>query len=120
MLSINLSSSTPIYEQLIDEIKRMIDSGELKPGSSLPTIRNLASQLEVANNTVARAYQELETLGLAESRGRKGSFIKTILPQPPADDSKIFKPAILKLLQKGMNRSKIEQMFNNNINSIFN
>jgi DNA-binding transcriptional regulator YhcF (GntR family) len=57
--------------KVYNRIKHMIISGELKPGSSLPTIRSLASQLEVANNTVARAYQELETLGLAESKGRR-------------------------------------------------
>ena len=56
MLRINLNSPVPIYEQLIDEIKRMIEYGELKPGDSLPTIRSLSSQLDVAVNTVARAY----------------------------------------------------------------
>ncbi|MCP4724898.1 MAG: GntR family transcriptional regulator, partial [bacterium] len=56
MLKINLNSPEPIYEQLVQEIKRMIEHDVLKEGDSLPTIRSLASQLDVANNTVARAY----------------------------------------------------------------
>jgi DNA-binding transcriptional regulator YhcF (GntR family) len=109
----------PIYEQLVTEIKGMLESGELKPGDSLPTIRCLASQLDVAVNTVAHAYKELERLGLLESKGRKGSFIKARPSPTTEDEKKIFKPSILKLLQKGMNRSEIEQIFNNNMKTIF-
>lgn len=119
MLAINLNSPVPIYEQLVNGIKGMIEIKELKPGTGLPTIRSLASQLEIAINTVARAYQELESMGLIESKGRKGSFVReTVIPSTD-NNAKIFKPAILKLLQKGMNRGEIEQIFKNNLNNIF-
>ena len=119
MLRINLNSPVPIYEQLIDEIKRMIEYGELKPGDSLPTIRNLSSQLDVAVNTVARAYQELESLNIIETGGRKGSFVKEQLDLSADEDSKIFKNPILKLLQKGKGRDEIEHIFKKNLSIFF-
>ena len=67
MIKINLRSPVPIYEQLVSEIKNKITAEELLPGDSLPTIRALASQLDVAVNTVARAYRELERLDLIDS-----------------------------------------------------
>jgi len=50
-------------------------SGELTPGTRLPTVRALATDLGLAANTVARAYRELEGLGMIETRGRAGSFV---------------------------------------------
>ncbi|MFC1553455.1 GntR family transcriptional regulator [candidate division KSB1 bacterium] len=119
MLKISLNSPVPIYEQLVGEIKRLIENGDLAPGESLPTIRGLASQLDVAINTVARAYMELESSGYIESNGRKGSFVKKHLPVSPDDDSKAFKEQIRKLLQKGMNREQIENIFGDNLSLFF-
>ena len=56
----------------------MIDAvrdGRLAPGSRLPTVRELAGELDLAVNTVARAYRELETAGIVETRGRQGTFV---------------------------------------------
>jgi GntR family transcriptional regulator len=120
MLKINPSSPVPIYEQLVEEIKHIIQVKELAPGDVLPTIRTLASQLDVAVNTVARAYQELERLNLIESRGRKGSFVKdNPLSTLPRSESKIFKEPILKLIQKGMGRKDIQAIFHSNLSQIF-
>ena len=119
MLRINYNSPVPIYEQLVSEIKRMIESGDFKPGDSLPTIRSLSSQLEVAVNTVARAYQELEKLNLIRSNGRKGSFVREDVSTLQESEVKIFKKAIRKLLQKGMDRNEIEQVFKNSLNIFF-
>lgn len=57
--------------QVIDAVR----SGELAPGTRLPTVRALAQQLGLAANTVARAYRELEAAAVIETRGRNGSFI---------------------------------------------
>jgi len=118
MLKIQLNSEVPIYQQLIDEVKRLIANNELRDGDSLPTIRALASQLDVAVNTVARAYQELETMGLAESRGSRGTFIKS---QGNGSDStdRIFRDPIRRLLQKGMNRKEIKEVFEKNLAIFF-
>lgn len=119
MLKLNLNSPVPIYEQLVNEIRRLIEIKELKPGDSLPTIRSLASQLDVAVNTVARAYQELENSDLIESSGRKGSFVKKDLYLPSGDESSVFKTPIRTLLQKGMGRIEIEEIFRKSMSIFF-
>jgi DNA-binding transcriptional regulator YhcF (GntR family) len=75
MVSIDAGSGTPPYEQVRDQLRAQIESGELSPGTRLPTVRSLAAELGLAANTVARAYRELETLGLIETRGRAGSLV---------------------------------------------
>ncbi|MFC1561869.1 GntR family transcriptional regulator [candidate division KSB1 bacterium] len=119
MLKINLNSTVPIYEQLVIEIKRMIDERILKEGDSLPTIRSLASQLDVAINTVARAYQELESMGFIESRGRRGTAVAAREPKIDSAERYIFKEPIRTLLQKGLDRSDIENLFKSNVSLFF-
>ena len=119
MLKINLKSPTPIYEQLVSGIKRLIDANELREGDSLPTIRSLSSQLDVAVNTVARAYQELEAQKVVESHGRKGTFVKTDNENSANEDKKIFKDPIRRLLQKGLNKKEIEEIFEDNLTMFF-
>ena len=119
MLNITPNSSTPIYEQLVDEVKRMIRAGELKVGDSLPPIRTLAKQLDVSAATVARAYQELYTLNLIEGNRRKGSYVKQRSPALDEGYEKVFKDPILLLVSKGMDRIEIERIFNSNISQIF-
>ncbi|MFL6154491.1 MAG: GntR family transcriptional regulator [Marmoricola sp.] len=63
------------YEQIRARIAAGVAADELKPGDRLPTVRRLAEDLGVAANTVARAYRELESSGVIETRGRGGSFV---------------------------------------------
>ena len=119
MLKINLSSTTPIYEQLFSELQRMIRTGELKPGDSLPPIRALAKQLDVAVNTVQRAYQELEAAGLAEGNRRKGSYVKTQAVSLSKDSARIFKDPILSLVQQGLSKDEIANLFHDNLRQVF-
>jgi len=72
---IHSDSSTPPFEQLRQQIAADIASGELAPGERLPTVRSLAESLGLAVNTVARAYRELETIGVIRTEGRRGSFV---------------------------------------------
>ena len=74
-ISIDASSAGSPFAQLRDQIRLQVDSGELSPGTRLPTVRGLATDLGLATNTVARAYRELEGLGMIETRGRAGSFV---------------------------------------------
>jgi GntR family transcriptional regulator len=72
---IDPSSGTPIYRQLVDQVRQAVASGVLRAGDRLPSVRDLAVELAVNPNTVARAYQELEREGvIATPRGR-GSFV---------------------------------------------
>lgn len=74
-VSVDAASSVPPYEQLVDQLTRLIAGGHLTPGEKLPTIRQLAADLSLANGTVARAYDELERTGLVRSRRPQGTFV---------------------------------------------
>lgn len=75
MISIDLRSPTPPYEQIRAHLAHQITHRSLAVGTRLPTVRRLAADLDLAVNTVARAYRELETAGLIETRGRAGTFV---------------------------------------------
>lgn len=77
MLTVDPKSATPPFEQLRVQFRDLVASGELAPGTRLPTVRRLAEDLGLAANTVARAYRELETDGVIETRGRNGSFVSS-------------------------------------------
>lgn len=74
-LVIDPNSGTPPYEQVRDGIRDRVDSAVLAPGFRLPPVRAMANSLDLAANTVARAYKELEALGVVETRGRAGTFV---------------------------------------------
>jgi len=75
MIRVDTDSFVPIFEQIKQGIKRDITSGVLKPQQALPSIRDLAADLIVNPNTVARAYRELEMEGFIETRQGKGSLV---------------------------------------------
>lgn len=76
LLQINFKSGLPIYLQLVDQVKAAAASGALRPGEALPSIRPLAEELRVNRNTVAKAYSELESLGVIETLPGRGCFLK--------------------------------------------
>ena len=76
LFHINFKSGMPAYLQLVDQVKAAAASGELQPGEPLPSIRPLAEELRLNRNTVAKAYAELESLGVIESLPGKGCFLK--------------------------------------------
>ena len=76
IFQVNYKSGKPIYLQLIDQVKAAAASGALQPGEALPSIRPLAEELKVNRNTVAKAYTELESLGVVETQPGRGSFLK--------------------------------------------
>ena len=74
MISINYRDSKPIYLQIKDNLRRLILTGTLPPGSKLPSVRSLAGTLAINPNTIQRAYRELEAEGYILSIAGKGSF----------------------------------------------
>lgn len=70
----------PLFDQLRTQIIDGVRDGRLPPGTRLPTVRDLAGQLGLAVNTVARAYRELESAGILETRGRFGTFVARVDP----------------------------------------
>ena len=74
---ISTGTTTPIYRQLIDQIRLVVLRGQLVPGDRLPSVRSLAQRLVINPNTVARAYGELARDGVIESQQGKGYFVAT-------------------------------------------
>ena len=75
MIIIDQRSRTPVYEQIKEQILNLINTGELKTDDKLPSVRQLASDLDLNVNTVKRAYQELETERVTYSLAGKGVFV---------------------------------------------
>ncbi len=65
----------PVYEQIRAQVARLAASGQVAPGTRMPTIRQLASDLGLAKGTIERSYELLETDGIVKSRGRSGTFV---------------------------------------------
>ena len=74
MISLNYRDSRPIYEQIKDELRKLIVTGALAAGEKLPSVRTLATQLGINPNTIQRAYNDLETEEYIYSVPGKGSF----------------------------------------------
>jgi GntR family transcriptional regulator len=72
---IDIEDPNPPFAQLIEQIKQAVSSGELGPGDPLPSIRQLANDLELNNKTVAKAYRLLERDSVIQSRGYRGTFV---------------------------------------------
>lgn len=78
MIALDHASPLPPYEQVRAQFAAQIASGILVAGTRLPTVRGLADELGLAANTVARAYRELESAGLVQTRGRKGTTVSAV------------------------------------------
>lgn len=74
-ISITLNDPRPLYTQIIEQVKRRVAVGDLPPGSELPSIRQLASDLQISVITIKRAYLELERDGVIFTRQGKGSVV---------------------------------------------
>lgn len=79
LLAIDHDSVVPPFEQLRTQVAAMTVTGELEPGQKLPTVRQLATDVGLAANTVARAYRELEADGVISTQGRRGTFVRSNL-----------------------------------------
>jgi len=74
-IHIDFRSDTAITTQIVEQVKGRVLSGQLKPGNQLPTVRQLAAELRVNFNTVARAYRILDELGLISTQQGRGTYI---------------------------------------------
>ena len=75
LIQISEYDQTPIYLQIVNQVKLQVSSGRLSPDEELPSIRALAERLTIKPNTVARAYRELEAAGIVTKRKSTGSYI---------------------------------------------
>ncbi len=86
VIRLDRDSPIPTFEQVRAQLAVMVAVGLLQPGARLPTIRNMAAALELAPNTVARCYRELEIDGVVTGQGRRGTFVAENPPHSEALD----------------------------------
>lgn len=100
-ISINNASNRPVYQQIIDQIKRDIAMGRLIKDEKLPTVRQLAAQLAINPNTIAKAYRQLEGEGIINTKPGSGAFIANL-------DSNLNRAVRKKLLLDELERIAVE------------
>ena len=121
MITIDLDSPEPLFNQLIEQIKQAISQQSLKPGDALPSIRQLASELDINAKTVAKAYKLHERDQVIESKGYRGSFVHQDAQANAQQDIKVWLQAqieahVSQYRQKGATDSEIRILFNQAMN----
>lgn len=96
-IQIDFRSDMPITNQIVEQIQRLLSSGELKQNDQLPTVRALAQDLRVNFNTVARAYRILDEVGVISTQQGRGTFI---LEQPPPETNQRLRRESLEALAR--------------------
>lgn len=111
-ITIDETDRRPIYQQIIDEIKAIIASGELPEGSALPPVRQVAADLGVNLNTVAFAYRKLQSAGLIKVRHGSGAVVITrVIAKSDEErlESKLM-PVLTDMVLAGMTKSEVLAM----------
>lgn len=109
MFSIDLTSRIPIYEQIFNSVVELIITGSLRENDQLPSVRTLAKQTGVNPNTVAKAYTELERLGIIYSVPGRGSFISSA-DNPAVQEAMMsdFDKAVRAASKRGITSQKLK------------
>jgi GntR family transcriptional regulator len=94
--SVSPGSGEPIYRQLVDQIRRMVASGQLRAGDELPSVRDVAQALAVNPMTVSKSYSLAEAAGILERRRGQGMFVAARHGEPQDLDARIalLRPAL--------------------------
>jgi len=118
ILRLNSSSGVPIYLQLMEQIKHAIETGALKAGDQLPTIRKLAEELVMNPNTVVRAYRELQHEGVIEVRHGSGAYVSELAASGARVTRKaqsIVQSALERLASFGLTEDEVRRLFENEL-----
>ena len=102
-IQVDLTDHVPIYIQLMNQIKHMIATGELKPGDQLPTVRQLAADLRVNFNTVARAYRLLDENHIISTQHGRGTYI--LEPASEEREKQMQRNSLLRLMVHLLNEA---------------
>jgi len=123
-LKVDWHSHVPIYIQVVERIKHMIATGQLAPGEQLPTVRQLAHDLKVNFNTVARAYSLLDDASIISTQQGRGTFVRE---RPDEDElaqhraetlRKLVGYAILQAFSLGYKSDEIRGAFENTVRQL--
>ena len=111
-LTVDPSSGVPVYRQIMDQVRRMIVAGRLTPGEKLPSIRELATTLQINPLTVGKAYTELDRAGIIEMRRGLGMYVRpqgahtaTETADAPATVTRGAERFVLEAAQAGLSRA---------------
>jgi GntR family transcriptional regulator len=118
LFHLNPSSGVPIYFQLMEQIKHAIETGALRAGDQLPTIRKLSEDLVMNPNTVVRAYRELQHEGVIEVRHGSGAFISESVAGKTRVTRKaqtIVQSALERLISLGLTEDEARRLFENEL-----
>jgi GntR family transcriptional regulator len=118
---LNPSSGVPLYLQLMEQVKHAVETGALRPGDQLPTIRGLAQELVMNSNTVVRAYRELEHEGIVELRHGLGAFIRDSVEERGAVMRKarsVVQAAVERVRSLGASEEEIRRLFENELSAM--
>ncbi len=80
-IMIDIDSEVPVFSQLVNGIKGAVEAGAIAPGDALPSIRQLANDLDLNNKTVAKAYKLLERDSIIQTKGYRGTFVHPDAPK---------------------------------------
>lgn len=113
---INNSSMTPIYEQIVSQMKEKIMTGQLKPDTMLPSVRTLSKDLRISALTVKKAYDAMEQEGYIITVHGKGSFVANMNPNLAMEEKqkeveKLFEQGIRKAKECGMSVEDTKELF---------
>ena len=120
-IAINTASPEPVYEQIVRQIHDAVKTGRLESGRPLPPVRQLAGDLSLNRNTVARAYKILEDQGVILTAGRKGTFVRQgaqheVARAVTGRAERLLRRVIRAMLVDGMSRKEIADIFNSVLN----
>jgi len=113
---INNSSMTPIYEQIVSQMKEKIMTGQLKPDTMLPSVRTLSKDLRISALTVKKAYDAMEQEGYIVTVHGKGSFVANMNPNIALEEKqkeveKLYEQGIRKARECGMSTEDTQELF---------
>ena len=118
---VSTSSGVPLYFQLIDQVKHAIETGALRPGDRLPTIRAVAEDLVINPNTVVRAYRELQHEGTIELKHGSGAFVTDSMTGQTKRTRKaqaIVESLVTRLAELGLTENEMRRLFENEVAQI--
>ncbi len=115
---VHASSGTPVYLQIMEQIRHAIETGAIQAGEQLPTMRKLAVELVINPNTVIRAYRELEREGIVEVRHGAGAFVSQAVASRAKISHKaqsVMQSAIERLAAAGLTEDEIRRLMENEL-----
>jgi GntR family transcriptional regulator len=97
VVELDFRSHIPIYVQIVERIRHLVATGALQPGEQLPTVRQMAADLRVNFNTIARAYRLLDEAGVISTQQGRGTYV---LEPPPPEQAKHLRQQALEALTR--------------------